>query len=256
MCISRKKYLPERPNPFCHSDEGGIGPALARKPGVSRAANAGFLLRRNDKAKQYLSKSPNPPNSILGDFCCRVQASSLEPYSTMRRTTHNGEFNFITLTVVDWVDVFTRAEYKDFIIQCLKHCQKNKGLDIYAYVIMTNHLHLVVQDTTIPLSDILRDFKSYTSKEMYRRIEQNPQESRKHWLLETLKKHGEKNPLNLKHQFWQNQSHPTVLIGHAMAVQKIRYVHENPVRAGFVNEPHEYLYSSAHPTSLLKVLEM
>ena len=69
----------------------------------------------------------------------------------MRRTTHNGEFNFITLTVVDWVDVFTRAEYRDFIIQCLEHCQKNKGLDIYAYVIMTNHLHLVVQDTTIRL---------------------------------------------------------------------------------------------------------
>ncbi len=80
----------------------------------------------------------------------------------MRRTTHSKQYNFITITVVGWVDVFTRTEYKDFIVQSLQYCQKHKELEIYAYVIMTNHLHLVVFDSTVPLSDILRDFKTYT----------------------------------------------------------------------------------------------
>jgi putative transposase len=174
----------------------------------------------------------------------------------MRRTTISGEINFITITVVDWVDIFTRVEYKDFIVQCLNHCQKNKGLNILAYVIMSNHLHLVVKDTTIPLSDILRDFKSYTSKELFKKIESHPQESRKRWMTAIFKKRGSENALNLNHQIWQNENYPVALINEEMLRQKIDYIHNNPVRAGLVNESFEYLYSSAHPFSPLKVMEV
>ena len=173
----------------------------------------------------------------------------------MRRTTHSKQYNFITITVVGWIDVFTRTEYKDFIVQSLQHCQKHKGLEIYAYVIMTNHLHLVVYDSANPLSDVLRDFKTYTSKMLFKMIEQNPHESRKQWMIALFKKAGQQNPLNLHHQFWQNENHPVALATHGMMQQKIDYIHQNPVKAGFVNEAYEYLYSSASPLSPIKVME-
>lgn len=69
---------------------------------------------------------------------------------------------YLTLTVTEWIDVFTRKEYRDVVIDSLKFCMENKGLTVYAYVIMSNHIHLVVQaeDERFPLSDILRDFKN------------------------------------------------------------------------------------------------
>lgn len=174
----------------------------------------------------------------------------------MRRTTHSGEFNFITITVIEWIDVFTRVEYKDFLVKCLQHCQKNKGLEIYAYVIMTNHLHLVVFDRTQPLAGVLRDFKTYTSKELFKMIAQNPAESRKEWMLQLFKNAGQENPLNVYHQFWQNENYPVALFSNAIIQQKIDYIHQNPVRAGFVNEPYEYLYSSANPLSPIQVMDV
>ena len=83
----------------------------------------------------------------------------------MKRHNTDDELYFITLTVVEWVDVFTRKEYKDFLIDNLRHCQENKGLQIYAYVIMTNHIHMIARsEEGKKLSDIIRDFKTYTSK--------------------------------------------------------------------------------------------
>ena len=172
----------------------------------------------------------------------------------MRRTTHSGEVNFVTLTVVDWLDVFTRKTYKDFLVQCLQHCQKSKGLEIFAYVIMTNHLHLVVRDTSAPLSDVLRDFKTYTSKELVKMIGQDPQESREEWMLPIFYERGQANPLNTHHKFWKNENYQVALPTNEMLLQKVNYIHENPVRAGFVNEPHEWYYSSAHLLSPVRVM--
>lgn len=97
----------------------------------------------------------------------------------MKRKLYTDEINFVTLTVVDWIDVFTRREYSDFIIDSLTYCQDKKALKIYAYVIMTNHLHIVAESRQNYLTDILRDFKTYTSKELFKMIQKNPQESRK-----------------------------------------------------------------------------
>ena len=172
----------------------------------------------------------------------------------MRRTTHTEETNFLTLTIVDWLDVFTRTEYKDFIIKCLSHCQKNKGLEIYAYVVMTNHIHLVARAVgEQTMSEILRDLKGYSSKELVKMIAENPKESRKGLFLPIFYKKGVDNPLNKYHQFWQNENHPVALTNFEIMKQKIDYTHWNPVKAGFVNEPFEYLYSSANPLSPLKV---
>ena len=85
---------------------------------------------------------------------------------------------FITSTVHQWVDVLTRKDYVDILIESLKYCQKEKGLKVYAWVIMSNHIHLIVQSEKVPLSDIIRDFKTglayqFTSTQIIRAIENN-----------------------------------------------------------------------------------
>ncbi len=167
----------------------------------------------------------------------------------MRRTIIQEEAHFLTLTVIEWVDVFTRRMYNDFLINCLMHCQQKKGLQIFAYVLMPNHLHLVVRAITGSLSDVLRDLKTYSAKELIKLIKDNPQESRKDWMLALFQKHAKHNPLNKHFQFWQNENYPVALANPVIFGQKVDYVHQNPVRAGFVDEPHHYVYSSANPMS-------
>lgn len=144
---------------------------------------------------------------------------------------------FITCTVHQWVDVFTRNEYKDIIIDSLRFCQHEKGLLIYAWVIMTNHIHLIIGTPKDNLSDIIRDFKKFTSRKMYNAIAGNGQESRKGWLLWLLKK-GEDVI------FWQEGYHGEEIVTRSFYETKERYIHLNPVRAGIVAREEEYTYSS------------
>ena len=173
----------------------------------------------------------------------------------MSRSASTDELYFITLTVTDWIDVFIRRIYNDFIIENLAWCQQNKKLNIYAYVIMTNHVHLVANVEDGSLGDILRDFKTYTSKELVKMIRDNVSESRRNWMIKAFEKAGKYNPLNKNHQFWQNGNHPVLLYSLAVIQQKIDYIHDNPVKAGFVGSAHEFWYSSANPESPLKIIE-
>jgi putative transposase len=172
----------------------------------------------------------------------------------MRRTASTDEFYFVTLTTVDWIDIFTRRLYSDCIMQNLRYCQQHKKLNIYAYVLMTNHLHMIANVEDGSLSDVLRDFKTYTSKQLFGLIKTNPQESRKEWLLKAFEKAGKHNPHNTHHQLWQNGSYPVLLYSADVIQQKIDYIHHNPVKAGFVGSEHEYWYSSANPDSVLQVI--
>lgn len=144
---------------------------------------------------------------------------------------------FITSTVHQWCDVFTRQLYVDILIDSLKFCQQEKGLKIYGYVFMTNHIHLIVQSEIVPLSDILRDFKKFTSKQIMRAIENNPKESRKKWLLWLLKKEE-------KVWFWEEGYHGEEIYSEEFFLTKLKYMHLNPVRAGIVLKEEEYLNSS------------
>jgi putative transposase len=146
---------------------------------------------------------------------------------------------YLTLTVQEWVDVFSRKRYKDIVIDSLQHCMQNKGLSLYAYVIMSNHLHLIVRaNEGFELSNILRDFKRHTSKQILKSIKEDV-ESRRNWMLNIF------SIGNGNFEFWQKDNHPFVLYGNELIKQKINYIHQNPVRAGLVREPQEYVYSSA-----------
>ncbi|MEO6884465.1 MAG: transposase [Bacteroidia bacterium] len=151
---------------------------------------------------------------------------------------------FITLQVVKWVDIFTRQCYRDIIITNLAYCQKNKELQVYAWVIMSNHIHLLVRSQKEELSSILRDFKSYTSKKIIEEIN-SCNESRKEWMLKLFKDAAFKHKRNSEYQFWTHENHAEHIYSNNFMEQKLDYIHNNPVRAGLVEKPEEYSYSSA-----------
>ena len=86
---------------------------------------------------------------------------------------------FVSYAVVNWIDLFTRNQYKDILLKSLKFCSEKKGLEIYAWVIMTNHVHLIIGTNGSKMEDILRDHKRHTSEELYKAIKTNTTESRR-----------------------------------------------------------------------------
>jgi REP element-mobilizing transposase RayT len=153
--------------------------------------------------------------------------------------------HFITFAVVEWVDVFTRKDYRDIVLESIKHCQTKRGMLLHGWCIMSNHLHLMVSARNNDLSDILRDFKKFTSKQIIKAIQDNEHESRKEWMLFIFRKEGERNSRNNEFQFWRQDNHPKEIYSPAFVFQKLNYIHNNPVEAGIVDRPEEYLYSSA-----------
>lgn len=157
------------------------------------------------------------------------------------------ELNYLTLTTVGWIDIFTRQAYRDIIIDSLNYCIENKGLSVHGYVIMPSHLHLILS-TQAPyeLSDVMRDFKAYTGRTMikYLQDEKKP-ESRRSWLLYLLSYFAFGRKKKQDYQIWQHDNHPIQLYSDEVIFQKLEYLHLNPVRAGFVELPSHWLYSSA-----------
>lgn len=166
------------------------------------------------------------------------------------------ELYFITTTVVDWIDVFTRPIYKQIVLDSLIHCQKEKGLDIYAWVLMSNHLHMVVgvRDDKQTISDILRDFKKFTSKKIIASIEENPEESRKVWMLDRFWFVGNNDKKIKNYKFWQDGNNIEQIQTYEFFQQKVNYIHNNPVKQEIVERPEDYLYSSARNYAGLKGL--
>lgn len=167
---------------------------------------------------------------------------------------NENEMYFITSTIVEWVDVFTRPVYKQIIVDSLKYCQESKGLDIYAWVLMSNHLHAIVSAREgYQLSDILRDFKKYTSKRIIEAIKQEP-ESRRDWLLYRFEFAG-KFKTNVKnYKVWQDGNHAKECFSAKFTQEKLEYIHNNPVRALIVETPEHYLFSSARNYARLQGL--
>jgi REP element-mobilizing transposase RayT len=175
--------------------------------------------------------------------------------SELRKAKGDGLY-FVTLTVVGWIDIFSRKVYKDIIIENLQHCQQKEGLEIFAYVIMSNHVHLLIRRTDNDLGELLKRFKSYTSKKILTTIEESNQESRKDWLLYQFRFFANQSNEYGKYHFWQYTNHPTYLYTNEVIDQKRNYIHKNPVRAGIVMNEEDYIYSSACEYSPLKVLDL
>ncbi len=120
---------------------------------------------------------------------------------------------------------------------------------------MSNHLHLFISvpKHEISISDILRDFKKFTSKKIIETINNNPKESRKEWMLQIFRKAGELNARNTKYQFWRQENHPIEIFSLLFISQKLNYLHQNPIKAGIIDKAEDYIYSSARDYAHTKI---
>ncbi|TYK66914.1 REP-associated tyrosine transposase [Colwellia echini] len=146
--------------------------------------------------------------------------------------------HFITLTVLHWIPVFTRSATVDIIFDSLRFLM-NQGLKVHAYVILENHLHLVVQSEQIS-KDIAR-FKSFTAKQLIAYLTENNVKT----ILDQLAFYKKAHKSDRSYQFWQEGMHPEFIQNDAMMRQKIEYIHNNPVKRGYVDKAEHWRYSSA-----------
>jgi len=160
---------------------------------------------------------------------------------------HNPEgLYFVSFAVVNWLDVFTRNEYKNILIDSLQFCQREKGMEIVAWCIMTNHVHLIFRSIKgIKPELLLGDYKRFTSKSVVKAIIENRKESRKEFLLEQFLEAGKKSSNVSKYQFWRHDNKPIELWSNSVIFEKINYIHNNPVEEGLVFRAEDYKYSSA-----------
>ena len=155
--------------------------------------------------------------------------------------------NFLTFTIMEWIDLFSRKVYKDIIIDSLAFCQKNKRLNVHAYVIMSSHIHVIFStEASDGLSSIIQNFKSFTARQILKYIkDKKKSESRKEWLLDHFAFNARKNKTHSQYQIWQRDNHPVMLYSPKVIRQKLLYIHNNPVEEKIVREQEAYLYSSA-----------
>jgi len=146
---------------------------------------------------------------------------------------------FLTCTIVDWIPVFQSRPYFDIITNSLTYCRANKGMRLYAYVIMENHLHLVA--SAPDLSRVIQEFKSYTAREIIALTKSTGRvDLLNQFMLQKKRYKDESN-----HQVWQESAHPQIIQSDEMLDQKIEYIHNNPVRRGYVDTPEHWRHSSA-----------
>ena len=158
---------------------------------------------------------------------------------TRYKITADDGFYFITSTIVEWLPVFATRPYFDIVIQSLKFCRANKGLQLFSYVILDNHFHLVVAGPN--LGRIIADLKKFTARQIVDHLEAE----QKRWLLNQLSYYKKRYKTRSHYQVWQEGYHPQLIYSAEMLLQKMEYIHYNPVKRGLVALPEHWLHSSA-----------
>ncbi len=169
--------------------------------------------------------------------------------------------HFLTFTIVGWIDIFTRDLYRNIFVTSLEFCIKNKGIELHAWVIMTNHVHLIVSTKRNNIPDFVRDIKQFTCKQIINSIQNNSRESRKEWMINMFEYAGRTNKENVYFQLWKQHYRPIELNTPRRLEIVLDYVHNNPVKAGLVWEPWHFKYSSGidyytNEKGLLKVVKI
>lgn len=144
----------------------------------------------------------------------------------------NSQMYFITFTVQRWYYLFDRCNRWQILADSIKYCQKTKGLKIYAYVFMLNHIHIMFQSPDV--SGFIRDFKRHTTKELLKNIRKTEPN-----LIELFfNKDGQ-------HEIWQKSNKPKLIETDYFSNQKFNYIHNNPVKKQYVKYPEHWMWSSA-----------
>ena len=145
---------------------------------------------------------------------------------------------FITSTVTGWIKIFNEDSYCKIIIDELKYRKNKKQMDLYGYVIMPNHIHLII--TANRLSNLMRSFKSHTARKIINDLIKEKNDD----VLNKIKLLKKKSKAQSEYQLWQEGFHPKLVVSEKELRQKLDYIHLNPVRSGIIDEPQEWKYSS------------
>jgi len=146
---------------------------------------------------------------------------------------------FVTSTIVEWIPVFTSEKYFNILTDAVEFSQANKELKVFAYVVMDNHFHMILQHEN--LTNVMKSIKSFTAKQIIEQLHAD----RKNWLLNQLHYYKLKYKIESDYQVWQESYHPKQILTDNIFQQKIEYIHLNPVKRGYVNKPEDWKYSSA-----------
>ena len=147
--------------------------------------------------------------------------------------------HFVTCTVLHWLPIFTRKESVQIIIDSLKFLQQKDNLKLYAYVIFENHLHMIVQSDDIQIS--MKSFKQYTAKSLLELLKQENAKT----ILEQLQFYKKAHHKTTTYQLWEEGYQPKLIQTDDIMISKINYIHQNPVKRGYVDEAKHWRYSSA-----------
>ena len=147
--------------------------------------------------------------------------------------------HFVTCTIVEWLPLFASATCCDIVVRSLEYCRQHKALRVFGWVILDSHLHAIL--AAPDLSAVLRDFKSYTARELLLQITSEGRD----WLANQLHYYRAAHKAS-EYQVWQEGSHPQAILSDEMWRQKLEYLHNNPVKRGLVASPEHWRYSSAH----------
>ena len=160
--------------------------------------------------------------------------------SRTRYKVHDNAYpHFLTCTVVEWLPVFTRPEAVQIVLDSWAYLQKSSRLTIFAYVVLENHLHLIAASNNLPKE--IGDFKSYTARQIIDWLKRTNSAA----MLDLLHYHKSADKCDREFQLWQEGSHPQQISSDEMMGQKIEYIHNNPVKRGYVDHPTHWRYSSA-----------
>ncbi len=147
--------------------------------------------------------------------------------------------HYLTCTVVEWLPIFTRPETAQVVFDSWSYLQEHAALRIYGFVVLENHLHAVAQAPN--LQDVWNRFKSYSARKLIDLLEE--QGARR--LLDRMGFTFKARRSDRSYQLWQEGSHPECIEGDVMLRQKLEYIHNNPVKRGFVDDPEHWRWSSA-----------
>lgn len=145
----------------------------------------------------------------------------------------------MTCTVVEWLPLFTRPEIVQILLDCWAYQRDHAGLRLYGYVVLENHLHFIAQARN--LSKCVSSFKSFTARQI---LDWMHAHGMGHW-LDRLHHTKQKHKTDRKYQFWQEGVHAELVLSEAMMLEKLEYIHANPVKRGYVSLAEHWRYSSA-----------
>ena len=167
------------------------------------------------------------------------------------------EVYFVTFTIVEWLKVLENDDYKNIIINSIRYYQENKGLIVYGYCIMPNHVHMITQATgKYSISEILRDLKKFTARSIVKKIEDEKPEGYND-ILATFVEAGKTLKRITTYKVWQDGNRAKIVYSNKFLMEKLNYIHNNPVEYSLCSVPWEYKYSSgsnySEMESVLKV---